>query len=167
MCSFVGKTAADVMKHIEEHNKKGIETCLPCELCDYKAKTSQNFKEHIEKAHGVKINKNVRFEEVTNKDIKSKSGYCIYWNRGHCNFQDRKCRFIHQNIPACRYQERCSKPECKFFHDPSLGKFPFLGMRPRTENPPQVHPQRPHPQQQWQHAQQGPPHAPWYSQGRL
>ena len=159
VCSFVGKTAADYMKHIEEHNSTEPETLLPCELCDYKARTSRNFKEHIESAHGVKIKEKSTYEEVKQKNVSNKSGYCIHWNRGHCKFDDMKCNFIHRNIPPCKFQERCYKPECKFFHDRGLGMFPFLGSGPL---PP--HLQRQHNRPGHREQAQYPP--VWGSQGR-
>ena len=48
MCNFTAKTAGDFMKHVEEHNRENEDSSLPCELFDYRARTAQNFKEHIE-----------------------------------------------------------------------------------------------------------------------
>ena len=57
LCSFVGKTASDYMKHIENHNKDKTSISLPCDMCDYVAKSVDTFKLHIETAHGIKVKK--------------------------------------------------------------------------------------------------------------
>ena len=137
ICSFVGKTALDYIKHIEEHNREKADNTLPCELCDYKAKSASTFKEHIESVHGIKVNgtsKQSSFRTVNSKKNIKKKGFCVYWNRGRCNFNDRTCFYEHKNIPACRFQDRCYKPDCKFYHDASLGKFPFLELRKFSRN---------------------------------
>ena len=81
---------------------------MPCELCDYKAKSASNFKEHIEVAHGIKLNgalkqrtergntarvegfgmANDSFNTVFHKDNRKKKGFCVWWNRGHCHYDD-------------------------------------------------------------------------------
>ena len=149
ICSFVGKTASDYMKHIEEHNKEKSDPTLPCELCDYKAKSATNFKEHLEVAHGIKLNgplkqrtehgnaervegfgmANASFKTVSHKNNRTKKGFCVFWNRGHCYYDNNTCFYEHKNIPACRFQERCRRSDCKFFHEEGLGKFPFLRSR--------------------------------------
>lgn len=146
LCQFVGKSASDYMKHIEEHNKPAIS--LSCDLCDFKTNNAERFKLHIETAHGMKVKKDVS----TRND--RKNGFCVYWNRGYCNFGDAKCFFQHKNIPACRFQERCSKPECNFYHKPSLGKFPFLGRSSRAMPRPHQHHRRQGHQQGYQQGHQ-------------
>ena len=158
VCKFIAKTTTEFMKHVEDHNKERMETSLPCELCDYKARTSNNFKEHIETAHGIKVRNST---SSSHKNVKSKLGLCVFWNRGSCNFDDETCRFEHKNIEACRFQERCYKPECKFFHEPSLGKFPFLGLHRNAVQSPNHH--RRHHQQDQQRQSQG----AWHCQGRF
>ena len=136
ICSFVGKTALDYIKHIEEHNREKADNTLPCELCDYKAKSASTFKEHIEAVHGIKVNgtsKKDSFRTVDRKNHIKKKGFCVYWNRGHCNFDDRTCFYEHKNIPACRFQDRCYKSGCKFYHD-VVGKFPFLELSKFSRN---------------------------------
>ena len=159
VCSFVGKTAAEYMKHIEDHNKEKAESILPCELCDYKARSAQSFKLHIETAHGIKvkdaINKDAQkpdeeFRFAKSGGRKVKLGLCVFWNQGFCKYDALNCRFEHKNISPCRYQERCNKPDCKFYHDASLGKFLFLGSRTRTFQSPQLQPRYRHHQQAYQ-----------------
>ena len=146
-CSFVGKTASEFMKHIEDHNKQKQDTLLPCDLCDYKARSASSFKEHIEIAHKMKVDKNSSESEWkqnrTNNINNRKVGLCVFWNRGSCKYDDVSCRFEHKNILPCTYQERCYKAECKFYHEPTTGKFPFLGMRPRVPHPPRHQPRQP------------------------
>jgi hypothetical protein len=149
LCQFVGKSASDYMKHIEEHNKPAIS--LPCDLCDFKANNAERFKLHIETAHGMKVKKDEPTKQSNNGNVK-KTGFCVYWNRGHCSFGDDKCFFEHKNIPACRFQERCYKPECNFYHERSLGKFPFLGRGSRAMPRPYQH----HHRQEHQQGQQVP-----------
>ena len=137
---------------------------MPCELCDYKAKSASNFKEHIEVAHGIKLNgalkqrtergntarvegfgmANDSFNTVFHKDNRKKKGFCVWWNRGHCHYDDNTFFYEHKNIPACRFQERCSRSDCKFYHEADLGKFPFLVSRNYlTKNHHSLHENRP------------------------
>ena len=134
LCSFKCKTASDYMKHIEEHGKSKP---VSCNMCDFSTKSADILKKHVEKTHMTKVAEKV-------KNIQ-KSGYCVYWNRGHCNFDVNKCRYEHKDIPPCKFQERCKKPDCKFFHEYSLGRFPFLGSRSNQNL-------RPQHQQQYQQA---------------
>ena len=43
------------------------------------------------------------------------NGFCRLWNNGICSFEF--CKFLHEESPHCRYQERCRDPSsCRFFH---------------------------------------------------
>ena len=95
---------------------------LTCDICDANLDSQGAFKVHIEDVHGLKVRHNGQ--------NRKKSGYCVYWNRGHCKYSDDKCFYEHKKIPTCRYQERCNRDDCKFFHEARLRKFPFLASRP-------------------------------------
>ena len=89
------------MKHVEEHNKENDDSSLPCDLCDYKARTAKHFKEHIEAAHGIKVKENVQQNIPKTGGQNVKRGFCVFWNRGSCRFDDKSCLNEHKNIPAC------------------------------------------------------------------
>ena len=136
ICSFVAASPRMYIKHIEsKHQPQGKnnseEYCLPCEKCKFVAKTEEEFKYHLERIHNLKVKENLQ-ETRTN----SKGKLCIYWNRGHCSF-NQKCKNVHEEIPACRYQTRCNRSDCKYWHEPITGKFPFLG-QVRYPQPPQL-----------------------------
>ena len=90
ICDFVASSTRMYTKHIEsKHQPKVVnnsnEMCLPCEKCSFVAKTE--FKCHLEERHGLKVK-----EETKNN---SSGKLCIYWNRGHCSF-NQKCKFVHE-----------------------------------------------------------------------
>ena len=82
------------------------------------------FKTHLEEVHNLNVG-------GFTKDLHEKNP-CINWNRGHCNFY--KCKFDNKEIPACRFNKRCSRVDCTFWHEEFNGKFPFLAYRPRQKN---------------------------------
>ena len=45
------------------------------------------------------------------------NGFCIHWNRGFCQFEDR-CMFLHVESPNCYFQDKCRRKMagCKYFH---------------------------------------------------
>ena len=128
LCDFIARNVKDLKDHldsthIENHKtEENPEVVLPCDLCDFVANNVKNFKDHLESSHG--------FNVKSNSSVRKKSGYCIFWNRGHCKYGDEKCFYEHKSIPDCRFQERCRKDDCKYFHHEGLNKFPFLVKRP-------------------------------------
>ena len=137
ICDFVAASTRMYIKHIEskhqskEKDNSNTEYCLPCEKCKFVAKTEEEFKCHLERIHSLKVKENM---QETRKNSKAK--LCVYWNRGHCSF-NQKCKNVHEEIPACRFQTRCNRSDCKFWHEPITGKFPFLG-QVRFPQPPHL-----------------------------
>ena len=47
------------------------------------------------------------------------NGFCVFWNRVGCS-NGECCRFLHEESPACRFQDQCfRKSSCKFYHQES------------------------------------------------
>ena len=87
-------------------------------------KSAEDFKDHLRQKHG-------RGSQLSSRTYPDKNTFksnklCVHWNRGHCRFTESTCRFVHKEIPACRYQENCTKYSCLYYHEPRTGKFPFL-----------------------------------------
>ena len=130
MCSFTSVSADDYIKHIEtKHQKKSADVKeYACGRCDFKGNLEAQFKTHLEVAHNLNVGE---FTKVSYS--KNSKNPCLKWNRGHCNFDN--CRFEHKEIPACRFNNRCSRVDCTFWHEEFTGKFPFLAFRPSQKNP--------------------------------
>ena len=127
------------MKHIEVHTQKRNERTFPCDICNKNFRTLQNLKSHIVKIHNntdEKINANQNHQNIKNNqqsyNNSNKSDnipldrICSFWNRGFCKFEDRKCRFLHINLPKCRYKDKCFRYNCSFYHEAATRKYPFL-----------------------------------------
>ena len=125
LCNFTSTSADDFIKHIEsKHQKTNV---YPCDRCDYEGKSEEQFKRHLDSVHNL----NTRgFSTVSH--AKNSNKLCINWNRGHCTHQN--CKFVHNEIPPCMFKERCARTECKFWHEPQTGKFPFLDLRRSNPN---------------------------------
>ena len=135
ICEFTSVSADDFINHIENKHKKNgqnrAKIQYSCGKCDFKAVEESSFKKHLELAHKL----NVGGWSTVNSS-KSKK-LCIYWNRGHCSY-NRDCKFEHKEIAACVFKERCSRPDCKYWHEAHTGKYPFLDYRQRQQNPNQT-----------------------------
>ena len=67
----------------------------------------------------------------------------MHWNKGYCKFGEKQCRYVHINLPECRYKENCLRLSCKFYHERETQKYPFLGahgergskLSPKSHNP--------------------------------
>ena len=131
LCNFTSVSAEDFIKHIESKHQTQEENGTPavyeCNRCDFKAKSEEQFKKHLQDGH--KLNTG-GFKKVSYSKKSMKP--CIYWNRGHCSV--KSCKYEHVNIPSCTYNERCAKPECKFWHESYTRKFPFLEYRQYRPN---------------------------------
>ena len=134
LCEYVAGSASIYIKHIEsKHQTKdkdnSEEFFLACDKCGFTTKTEYAFKNHLERNHGLRVKTNTQ-QTSGNRE----SRLCVYWNRDGCSF-GQKCTFVHKEIPACTFQGRCNRTECKFWHEPNTGKFPFLGQA-RFPHPP-------------------------------
>ena len=131
MCDFTSKSADDYIKHIEIKHQKKDESIkeYACDRCDYKGRSEGQFKTHLEVAHKLNVG---GFTNVSHS--KKSKNLCISWNQGHCTYGQR-CRFEHNEIPPCMFKDRCAKADCKYWHEASTGKFPFLGYRSQQSFP--------------------------------
>ena len=124
ICNFKSSSAEDFIQHIENKHQSNTtksteKPVYECGKCDYKSSGEDQFKKHLELAH--KLNVGGRKTQMKSRKL------CINWNRGHCLFSD--CRYAHEEIEACKFNRRCSRPDCKFWHEAQSGKFPFLDSR--------------------------------------
>ena len=72
-----------------------------------------------------------RFSRSLYHPFKKSGKFCIHWNRGFCRFSDTRCSYLHKEIPPCRFNMQCLRPDCKYYHDKTSGKYPFLGASPQ------------------------------------
>ena len=116
LCEFTSTSADDFINHIETMHQKNVkdskQTQYKCGKCDFKANEEVNFKKHLELAHKLNVG---GWKTVNRQSDK----LCIY------NY-DLDCKFEHREITACLFKERCSRPDCKYWHEAQTGKYPFL-----------------------------------------
>ena len=107
-----------------DHNIKKTRKRSPCDECDETFLNSSDRDKHVKTLHGSKRNK-------FSKDERRRNGFCRYWNYSKCS--NENCKYLHEEAPYCRYQERClNKHRCQFFHEESSMRdsAPFLGFPP-------------------------------------
>ena len=99
---------------------------IPCDFCRYKAYNEEALVMHLEEKHKIFKHRanngdNSKGHPASSSNFHSteerkRNGFCSFWNNGFCKYEE-KCRFAHEEIPFCHFQERCNRKEtCKFFH---------------------------------------------------
>ena len=112
-CKFEATSRKALKEHMnEEHTKTNK---FSCDSCRYESIIENNLLEHQKNKHDNKarlINK----EKVAKPSKFDKNGkLCVFWNHGFCRHEDL-CKFVHEEIPACFYQENCRREKCSFYH---------------------------------------------------
>ena len=121
VCDFISESSEHLKIHVES-----VHSVIKCRRCTYETLSSTEMKEHESPKHmketlyecGVCQYDSIikeKFEAHMETKHKKKSQPCINWNKGHCPF-GKECNFSHEEIPACRFQERCENPQCSFYH---------------------------------------------------
>ena len=132
LCDFKSISAEDFIDHIEKkHQKKSEHTNAKkytCNRCDFVSSSEDSFKKHLEMAHRLNVGGFTKVSYTKPKQL------CIQWNRGRCTY-DQRCKYVHEQMTACTFGARCARMDCRFWHEESTGKFPFLGMGHRQPNP--------------------------------
>ena len=154
-CNYTGENIRDMEGHRKAEHSYFV---YFCSACDYETSNFSILKQHKQTKHRYittgtekrKLspppkcnprNKNHSSEccdrnpnqgkaLIYTNEERQQNGICLNWNRGDCpNFE--LCKFLHIEIEACRYQNNCSRTNCKYWHNIN-GKFPFLwDARPR------------------------------------
>ena len=95
---------------------------------------------HILNTHNANVNcvdrnkgQVIDRQSITNKDTHNDlkniplKRICKFWNKGYCKLTNKECKYLHINLPACRFKEKCFRYDCQFFHEEETQKYPFLG----------------------------------------
>ena len=117
------------MKILKEHVKEKHEsqTVFRCEICEYESILENNVLEHKKNKHQKKTSENASLRKKNDE-----KKLCIFWNHGSCR-NGYECRFVHEEIPACQYQDNCQKFQCSLYHfDKSLNSFLGRSQEKRT-----------------------------------
>ena len=124
-CDFYFENNEDMTLHIRSSH-----IAIKCKRCDYETISSNEMKEHESPQHMkerlyvceiccfdsiIKENFEAHVESKHRGDSRNKSNPCINWNQGYCPF-GMECNFRHEEIPACKYQERCKNSRCSYYH---------------------------------------------------
>ena len=132
ICEFTSVSADEFINHIESKHQKNEQNRAKiqysCGKFDFKAVEESNFKKHLELAHKLNVGGWSTLDRSKSKKL------CIYWNRGHCSY-NLDCKFEHKEIAACTFKQRCSRPDCKYWHEAHTGKYPILDHRQLNPNP--------------------------------
>ena len=119
-CDYTTMSEPEIEYHKASHKTKAKFHSQPeyyaCHKCPFTTENEAELELHKAKQHETQC-----YNHGNDKDIrqsqKEKRGkqYCHYWNYSSCKF-GVQCRFLHEEIPSCRYQENCYKETCPFFH---------------------------------------------------
>ena len=105
-CEYSSKNNEDLKKHENEHRSDEL---FECDQCQFDSIIKPNFEWHMKTQHGIKS--------------RNTTTPCRFWNQGHCQY-NRECRYSHEEIPLCRFQENCGNYRCPYFHyDKSWNSF--------------------------------------------
>ena len=124
-CGAAQKSICELDLHIETHHKQ------KCEFCVFHSSSFVNLQKHLAFIHqifssketsshdnqgsGNQVKQDDRRMSPYSDDVRRKNGYCRLWNNSFCRFDF--CKFLHEESPFCRYQDRCRNPStCRFFH---------------------------------------------------
>ena len=143
LCHFIANSEQNLKDHMPNHETEKSK----CEVCEKMFRSREEIDEHIQTVHVkemfdhfVKSKKkpvNNGYKRMSyrpasqsksySSEERRRNGPCVYWSRGCCTFGE-SCRFAHQasgqDIPLCRYQERCfRKSTCKFAHHEQRSSF--------------------------------------------
>ena len=112
-CEYRSKNSNDLTNH--ENSVHRSDELFDCEKCKFDTTIKANFERHMKTHHSEKANRNAT--------------PCIFWNQGVCHY-GLECRFVHEEIPACKFQEKCENYRCAYFHyNKSWNSFLGKGLR--------------------------------------
>ena len=120
-----------------------VEKNFKCKKCNFSCESEQNMKEHETTEHPREqlfecdecqydsIIKS-KFDAHIKTQHTEKSKLCIFWNKGFCHY-GMDCHYIHEEIPECKYQDRCENTRCSYFHHNKSWNI-FLGRSLRRQS---------------------------------
>ena len=111
-CEFEGTSNRSLSEHFDEKHIK--ENVFACDECKYESIIENNLLEHQQYKHGWskrRSRKQNNYKSNSNKNRK----LCVFWNHGFCR-NENNCNFVHEEIPACHFQENCKKNNCSYYH---------------------------------------------------
>ena len=145
LCESEFNSKEELEEHVRKHSNSKIESNYSCDVCQFRSTKEGNLKRHIESVHPNKNKSNNYYQGHTrryshqedsggyywsNKDSRQedrrhyysiderrKNGFCRNWNNDICYY--KSCKFLHEESPECRYQDRCRNiSKCRFFNFP-------------------------------------------------
>ena len=126
-CEFKGTSKRYLNDHFyEKHNNSKKQASFACDECKYESILERNLIEHQTNKHGwIQSKRKQRDYSKPNADRISR--LCVFWNHGFCR-NEFNCKFLHEEIPACYYQENCRIAKCSYYHY-NKAQNTFLGRR--------------------------------------
>ena len=114
-CEFRGTSKRYLDEHFDEkHGKVEQQHMFACDECKYESVLESNLLEHQRNKHGW-IHSKLKNKNNPQKSYDKNEKLCVFWNHGFCR-NEFNCKFVHDEIPACYYQESCRKSKCPFYH---------------------------------------------------
>ena len=133
LCDFVSQSKNGILQHEkDDHNIKKTRKKFNCIKCDETFVALSDCETHMETSHATNKSNRGFHRRTFSAEERRRNGFCCFWNQSECSFGE-SCRFLHQEAPYCRFQERCrDKQSCRFFHEEfskasSSPSAPFLG----------------------------------------
>ena len=117
-CDFETHIKSDISDHEKkDHNIQKARKIHSCQTCENVFRSASELQKHMEVEHGPEQSRSGFRKQFTYEE-KRRNGFCRFWNHAACNFGDQNCKFMHEEAPHCKFQERCrAKPMCKYFHE--------------------------------------------------
>jgi hypothetical protein len=123
ICTVKLKTEDGLKAHKEIFH--GNSDIYNCDGYEYKSSYEPDLVRHIASNHmdetPRKFNNREDSRKNNDQSLKNKNNYqnktlCYFFNYGTCKYGDN-CEYVHDEIPPCKYQERCNNNSCSFFHE--------------------------------------------------
>ena len=117
-CDFETHIKSDISDHEKkDHNIQKARKIHSCQTCENVFRSASELQKHMEVEHGPEQSRSGFRKQFTYEE-KRRNGFCRFWNHAACNFGDQNCKFMHEEAPHCKFQERCrAKPMCQYFHE--------------------------------------------------
>ena len=129
----VNQVHLNKVKGVQKENNSRM--LKQCGQCAFNATDMKQIDRHVKDVHMERTPDATRQTFTHNSGMFRKQGTCRYWKYGNCKFSAYNCRFEHlADNKRCKYQEKCYRIDCRFYHDNEQQRFPFLG----AQNSPQA-----------------------------
>ena len=127
-CKFETNSDTELAEHMTELH---VQKRLNCSKCKFECESETDMTEHQTKEHSneqlfecdkcqfdtiIEVNFDAHMKRHQKENARNSNKICIYWNNGFCH-NGEECAYIHEEIPECKFQDRCKNNRCSYFHN--------------------------------------------------